>query len=230
MVFEPNAARAEQLAADFEIQLAESNEELLTHCNVVMIAVKPQVLRSVLLPLKEFFLAAQPLLISIAAGVRSSSIEQWLGDDIAIVRVMPNTPALVGAGASGLYANKHVSDQQKIVTAELLNAVGISVWVNNEADLDTVTALSGSGPAYFILFIKSLVEAAEAAGLDSKIAKELAVATATGSAQLIANNSDSLQTLIDNVTSPNGTTEQALKSFGSDNLAEELADELGNEI
>ncbi|MCL4129163.1 UNVERIFIED_CONTAM: hypothetical protein GTU68_056868 [Idotea baltica] len=242
MVFEPNAERGKELEAKFKIQLASDNQQLVEHSNVVVIAVKPQVLQTVLAPLHTLFKNKKPLIVSIVAGIRSDSIEQWLDDKYAVVRVMPNTPALVAAGASGLYANERVSSDQKQITETLLNAVGISCWVSSEADIDSVTALSGSGPAYFMLFIKSLIDAAKAAGLDGDIAKELAVATASGSAKLIANSDLSLQTLIDNVTSPGGTTEQALLSFHSDELpkiinsafeaarhrSEELADQLGN--
>lgn len=241
MVFEPNVEKAQQLHSQFNIELASDNQQLLAHANVVVIAVKPQVLQSVLEPLKETFKAHKPLIISIVAGITSSSIEAWLKGEFAVVRVMPNTPALVGAGASGLYANQRVSNEQRILTADLINAVGVSCWVNSEADIDSVTALSGSGPAYFMLFIQCLIEAAQAAGLDADTAKELAVATASGSAKLVANSEQSLGTLIDNVTSPGGTTEQALNSFQSNNFSsiinaafeaarvrsQELAEQLG---
>ena len=241
MVYEPNAEKAEQLRAQFNIQLATDNTQLIEFANVIVIAVKPQVLQNVLEPLTQAFKSKKPLIVSIVAGIRSNSIEQWLDDEYAIVRVMPNTPALVGAGASGLYANQKVNDEQKTTTETLLNAVGMCRWVDQENDIDSVTALSGSGPAYFMLFIKSLIDAAEAAGLDKKTAKDLALATASGSTELIANSEDSLQTLIDNVTSPGGTTEQALLSFDNDKLStivgsafeaarrrsEELADQLG---
>ena len=241
MVFEPNEERAASLAKEFNIQLANNNEQLLNFANVIVIAVKPQVLRSVLLSLKDQFKIQKPLIVSIVAGIRSDSIEQWLDDKYAVVRVMPNTPALVGKGASGLYANERVSEQQKKVTTDLLNSVGVSIWVNSEADIDSVTALSGSGPAYFMLFIQSLIEAGEATGLDRAAAQQLAIATAAGSAQLIADSDQPLSTLIDNVTSPGGTTEQALKSFKDSDLkgivqtafnaarirSEQLAEELG---
>ncbi len=242
MVFEPNSEKAQELKTEFNIQLASNNQQLLEHSNVVVIAVKPQVLQSVLEPLTTLFKDTKPLIVSIVAGIRSNSIEQWLEDEYAVVRVMPNTPALVAAGASGLYANERVDSEQKKITETLLDAVGISRWVASEADIDSVTALSGSGPAYFMLFIKSLIDAAQVAGLDSETAKDLAIATASGSAQLIANSDSSLQTLIDNVTSPGGTTEQALLSFHADQLpkivssafeaarlrSEELAEQLGN--
>jgi len=243
-VFEPNDERAQQLKDQFSVNIAESNHTLVENCDVVVLAVKPQVLQTVLEPLADSFKQSKPLIVSIVAGIRGDSIEQWLGEEYAVVRVMPNTPALVGAGASGLYANQRVSGEQKALTELLLNVTGISVWVNSEADIDTVTALSGSGPAYFMLFIQSLVEAAEAAGLDADTAKQLAVATASGAARLIDASEDSISTLIKNVTSPGGTTEQALVSFDNSKLndvvltafeaarrrSETLAEELGAEM
>ena len=242
MVFEPNLEKATELKSQFKIKLANDNYELINHADVVVLAVKPQVLENVLKPLADAFKESKPLIVSIAAGITISSIEHWLNDAYAVVRVMPNTPALVGAGASGLYANERVSQEQRHVTEALLNAVGMSRWVNHEPDIDAVTALSGSGPAYFMLFINSLIEAGQAAGLDHATAKALAVATASGSAKLIEESNQPLQTLIDNVTSPGGTTEQALKSFHSDKLpaiigaafesarvrSKELADQLGS--
>jgi len=240
-VFEPKEQRAAQLHADFGVSLATDNPTLIRQSEVVIIAVKPQVLQTVLAPLAADFKSQQPLIISIVAGIPSNSIEKWLDDRYAVVRIMPNTPALVGAGASGMYANQRVTDAHKNLTEQLLNSVGFSCWVEDESDIDTVTALSGSGPAYFMLFIQSLIQAAEAAGLDKETAKQLAVATAGGAAELIKDSPEPIQTLIDNVTSPGGTTERALASFRQSALSnivieafeaarirsQELADEFG---
>lgn len=217
-VFEPNVDRAQALAQRFGIHASGTNEELIARSSVVVIAVKPQILQSVLRPIAESFREHKPLIISVVAGITSASIEQWLEGRFAIVRVMPNTPALIGQGASGLFANARVSDEQKAITNAIANAVGTSAWVNSEDDIDSVTALSGSGPAYFMLFIQGLIEAGQAAGLSGETAKALAVQTATGAAQLVASSELPLQTLIDNVTSPNGTTEKALLSFKESNL------------
>lgn len=239
-LFEPNTEKAAELEKQHGINITANNNELVNQCDVVVIAVKPQVLKTVLRPLADSFNNKQPLLVSVVAGITAASINHWLNGDFAIVRVMPNTPALVGMGASGMFANEQVSDSQRALTTQLMNAVGNSVWVNAEHDIDSVTALSGSGPAYFMLFIKSLIASGEAAGLDADTAKALAVQTAAGAAELIRNSDLPLQTLIDNVTSPNGTTEQALLSFKNDDLtgivdnafaaakrrSEELAEEL----
>jgi pyrroline-5-carboxylate reductase len=223
-VFEPNAEKAHSLAQKFGINVAKHNAELISNSDIVVIAVKPQVLQQVLTPLALDFKAKQPLIVSVVAGITASSIEKWLDGDFAIVRVMPNTPALVGMGACGLYANKRVDKPQRDAASNLCNTVGISAWVTNENDIDSVTALSGSGPAYFLLFIQGLIEAAQAAGLSSDTAKALAVQTAAGAAKLISASDTPLQTLIDNVTSPNGTTEKALQSFEQAKLKNVIAD------
>jgi pyrroline-5-carboxylate reductase len=224
-VFEPNAEKAKTLALEFGINRAKDNAELIANSDIVVIAVKPQVLQQVLTPCVNDFKQQQPLIISIVAGIAAASIEKWLEGDYSIVRVMPNTPALIGMGACGLFANQKVDQQQRDAAAKLCNSVGISAWVNSEADIDSVTALSGSGPAYFMLFIQGLIEAAVAAGLSADTARALAVQTAAGAAQLIsASNDTPLQTLINNVTSPNGTTEKALQSFANANLKHVIAD------
>ena len=240
-VYEPNSDKTHALANEFGINIAQDNSDLIANSNIVVIAVKPQVLQSVLAPLVASFRQAKPLIISIVAGISATSIEKWLEDPYAIIRVMPNTPALVGMGASGLYANQRVNQEQRKNAELLCDSIGTSTWVQSESDIDTVTALSGSGPAYFMLFIQGLIEAAQSAGLSHESAKLLATQTAAGAAHLVANTDSPLQTLIDNVTSPNGTTEKALQSFNDANLksmignafeaartrSEELAKELG---
>ena len=219
VVFEPNSERASQLETDFGVSLAKDNHELIDNADVLVIAVKPQMLKKVLIPLAASMSNNRPLIVSIVAGIRIESIQKWLNGKFAIVRAMPNTPALVSCGATGLYANSLVSEKQKQIAENLLNAVGVSAWVANEQDIDSVTAISGSGPAYFMLFIQALIEAGVNAGLDPSTAKTLAVNTARGSAALIDSSSSELQTLIDNVTSPGGTTEKALQSFEADQFS-----------
>ena len=240
-LFEPNADKAQALAKQHHLNLAATNDELVNQADIVVIAVKPQVLQSVLEPVAASFRQKQPLIVSVVAGIRAESIEGWLGGAFSVVRVMPNTPALIGKGASGLYGNDRVTNKQRELTETLLSAVGCSAWVNSESDIDSVTALSGSGPAYFMLFLQALIEAGESAGLTPEAAKTLAVQTALGAAELVASSEQPLQTLIDNVTSPNGTTERALHSFANDDLkgtvakafaaakqrSAELAEELG---
>lgn len=222
-VFDRNTNCTKTLHSKYGINVAENNQQLVEKCSVVVIAVKPQVLKAVLTPLVDSFSQTRPLVVSVVAGIQAATIEQWLAQQLAIVRVMPNTPALIGAGASGLYANSQVSTEQKALTTKIVDCIGIGRWVNSEADIDSVTALSGSGPAYFMLFIKSLVDAGTKAGLDRQIAQDLAVQTAIGAAQLIQHSEHSIGTLIENVTSPAGTTEQALLSFENDKLQEIVA-------
>ena len=241
MVFEPNADKAKELADTFGIEIAASNPALVERSTVIVIAVKPQILQSIISPLAEAFSVSKPLIISVVAGIPISSIEQWLEGDHPVVRVMPNTPALVGVGACGLYANQRVSREQRDISKQLTDSVGKSAWLEVEQNIDAVTALSGSGPAYFMLFIQSLIDSAIAAGIEPETAKILAVQTAAGSAALINDSDKDLQSLIDNVTSPGGTTEQAIKSFNDSDLTAtvsrafkaalqrsvELAEELG---
>ena len=219
IVFEPHQPRAKQLKQTWQIELGADNADVITQSDVVVLAVKPQILQPVLQPLATVFAARRPLIISVVAGIRATSITKWLDFDHAIVRVMPNTPALIGAGASGLYANSQVSAEQRSIAANLLNSVGTSAWLPNEADIDSITALSGSGPAYFMVFIQSLINAAIEAGIEANTAKTLAVQTALGSAQLIAQSEDDLARLIEQVTSPNGTTQAALQAFADAGLA-----------
>jgi len=241
IVFEPNAGQTKKLTTALGVRVAADNLDLVTQSDVVVIAVKPQILEAVLTPLAQVFKTNEPLVVSVVAGITVASIERWLNYDHAIVRIMPNTPALVGAGASGLYANQRVTTEQREISQRLADAVGKSAWVESEQHIDAITALSGSGPAYFMLFIQSLIDSAIAAGIDPETAKTLAVQTASGTAAMIESSDKDLQTLIDNVTSPGGTTEQAIKSFHQSNLptavdkafkaaqqrSVELAEELG---
>ena len=226
-VFDPNFDQLSQLCKQFGVVASPSNEDLIQHCDVVVLAIKPQTMSAVLTPIATILCEKKPLIISIAAGITNDIILQVITQsckheaprkDLAIIRVMPNTPALVNAGASGMYANDYVTNSQKEIADTLLSAVGCAVWVDNESDIDAVTALSGSGPAYFMLFIQSLIESAEQAGLSHTVAKKLAINTCAGSAKLIQNSEADIAQLIKNVTSPGGTTEQALQSFKNNEL------------
>ncbi len=183
----------------------------------------------------------QPLVISIAAGIRTPDLARWLGADTAIVRAMPNTPALVQSGATGLFANAHVRDQQRDLAETILRAVGLTLWVEQEDQLDLVTALSGSGPAYFFLVMEALQEAASKLGLPAETARLLALQTAFGASRMALESDEDAAALRQRVTSPGGTTEQALRVLeegGLRNLMEqaltaaarrsrELADQFG---
>jgi len=184
--------------------------------DIIVLAVKPQTMQSIATQIQPH-LKPGALIISIAAGISIQSLEHWLGN-VAIVRSMPNTPSLIQQGAAGLYANAKVSQEQKSATEAILSAVGITCWVESEPLIDAVTAVSGSGPAYFFLFTELIAEIGEQMGLDSNDAEILATQTLLGAGILASESSDSLATLRKNVTSPGGTTEQAINRFMSDDL------------
>jgi len=218
-IFDPNQENCKKLVNTYNVAACNSNVELVKQCDVILLAVKPQAMQSVLTPLSAILNEHKPLLISIAAGISCDHIETWLMGEFAIVRVMPNTPALVNAGASGLFANERVSNEQKVLSFELLSAIGSAIWVENEEDINAVTALSGSGPAYFMLFIQSLIESGVKAGLKHDAATQLALETCRGTAKLIQQSDVAITQLIQNVTSPNGTTEAALNSFADNQFS-----------
>lgn len=200
-------------SSELSLEVFTDNSRLAGICDVVVLAVKPQVLAQVCKGIKNN-IKHKPLILSIAAGVKSIDINRWLGGNSPIVRAMPNTPALLGQGAAGIYANKSVSKNQQKLSKMILDSVGSSCWVEDELKLDAVTALSGSGPAYFFLMLESMTKAGIALGLDSDTAQKLSIQTALGSS-MMAGNSDgtSPQQLRANVTSPNGTTQAAIDSF-----------------
>ncbi len=240
-ISEPNSERRQQLGANFSVSILTDNAELISKVDVVVLAVKPQMLHQVCDEISQSTQQKQPLVISIAAGIRINDINRWLGGNCAIVRTMPNTPALIQSGATGLFANKVVKKSQHECAESIMRAVGLTLWVKNEADLDIVTALSGSGPAYIFLFIELLQNAAQELGLDSENARLLALQTAFGASKMALESSDDCEQLRKNVTSPGGTTERALEIFsdgqldkliskamsGARDRAKELADHLG---
>lgn len=184
--------------------------------DILVLAVKPQVMEQVCTELRGLLAQSDCLVISIAAGVPLRSLEAWLGTEQAIVRCMPNTPALVSAGATGLFANSNTSVEQSHLAEAVLSAVGICSWLADEGQVDAVTALSGSGPAYFFLLMEAMEQAAIGMGLDAKMAREFTIQTAYGAAKLAANSDVAPDELRRRVTSPGGTTEAAIKSFEED--------------
>ncbi|MDO8417898.1 MAG: pyrroline-5-carboxylate reductase [Agitococcus sp.] len=195
-----------------------NNDDVFERADVIVLAVKPQVLCEVLKPLALIAQAKKPLIISIAAGIPIVSIDRWLGGNMAIVRAMPNTPALVQTGATGLYANATVTREQKQQAEMILNAVGLTLWVENEALIDSVTAVSGSGPAYFFYVMEAMIAAGCELGLDEKTARALTLQTALGSAQMAITADVSPDELRRRVTSKGGTTEQAIAAFDAADL------------
>lgn len=214
---DPSSDKLASLCTEFGIHTEQDNTVACAKANVVVLAVKPQVLKSVSEALAEH-IQADTLIVSIAAGISASAINQWLGGDKAIVRCMPNTPALVQTGASGLYANERVSDKQKAIASALMEATGIVTWLENEDLMDAVTAVSGSGPAYFFLFMEAMIAAGIKQGLTPEQARELTLQTAAGAAKLAQESDVTVDELRRRVTSPGGTTEQAILSFEESGL------------
>ncbi len=192
------------------------NADLVRACEVLVLAVKPQVMAAVVGALKTELASKPCLLVSIAAGIQIDSLQEWTSPRQAIVRCMPNTPALVLAGASGVVANAHVSAEQKAAADAILKAVGIVCWLEKEAQIDAVTALSGSGPAYFFLLMEAMQAAGARLGLPAETANALTLQTAFGAAKLALQSDVNAAELRRRVTSPNGTTEAAIKQFESE--------------
>jgi pyrroline-5-carboxylate reductase len=211
-----NQQQLDNLKQRFNIRTFSDNNQAIQNTDIIILAVKPQVLHQVCGDLNTG--SRNSLYISIAAGVREVDINRWLGDGKAVIRCMPNTPALVGLGASGLYANEKVSATQKQLAEQILQSTGITVWVDTEDKLDTVTAISGSGPAYFFYFIEALQQAAVQLGLDPQTASRLVQQTALGASTMAIDADVAL--LRQQVTSKGGTTEQAINSFQQSGLAE----------
>ena len=201
------------------INTTVGNPDIVRQCNIVVLAVKPQVMTIVLQSLQPALADNKNcLLISIAAGISCATLQEWTSPQQAIVRCMPNTPALVRAGASGLYANAAVSAEQKLAAQSIMEAVGIACWLDNEAQIDAVTALSGSGPAYFFLLMEAMQAAALTLGLPADVAKALCLQTAFGAAKLALHSDVEVGELRRRVTSPGGTTEAAIRQFESDDF------------
>jgi pyrroline-5-carboxylate reductase len=201
------------LATTLKVNVAESNTAIINQVDIVVLAVKPQVMQTVTEQISAVLQKNNLLIVSIAAGITQEKLAQWLGAEIAIVRCMPNTPALVRTGATALHANCHVSDEQKDLAENILRAVGISLWVEHESEMDAVTAVSGSGPAYYFLLMEAMEQAALELGLDEKLARLLIQQTALGSAKIALEADETPRQLRQRVTSPGGTTQQAINTF-----------------
>ncbi|HEY9033183.1 MAG TPA: pyrroline-5-carboxylate reductase [Pseudomonadales bacterium] len=242
-VVEPDPQKRQQLQQQFGIATSDDSPGAVASADVVVLAVKPQILQTVCRQLAAPVQQRQPLVISIAAGIRSTDIDRWLGGDCALVRCMPNTPALVQTGATGLFANARVDATQKQLATDVLEAAGITLWVEREDLLDAVTAVSGSGPAYFFLLMECMQTAGEQLGLDADSARQLSLQTALGAARMATAGHDDPATLRNKVTSKGGTTEAAINCFQQNGLEQlvlraltaardraiELADELGKD-
>lgn len=232
-------AKLNAFEQQFSIKTVVDNSALIDKVDAVVLAVKPQVLKLVASQISDAVKQHQPLIISVAAGIRTQDMARWLGESSAIVRTMPNTPALVQTGATGLYANENVSAEQRVLAESIMRAVGVALWVDVEIHMDLVTALSGSGPAYFFYVMEAMEKAASSMGLADSTARLLTIQTALGAAKLAMESDDAPAILRQRVTSPGGTTEQAIKTLQEGGLekmfeaalqaAAKRADELAKE-
>jgi len=240
-ISDPNEELLRNRESELKVSTYSDNASLLSNSDVIFFAVKPQVLSNVCLELKGI-VKSRHLFVSIVAGIRSSDINRWLGGNFSLIRTMPNTPALFQAGVTGLFANELVDNEQKSLVSSILSSVGECFWVNEEKLIDAITAISGSGPAYFFLLMESMKQAGIALGLDEEIANSLSIQTAYGASLMANKTGKDSRTLRAEVTSPNGTTQSAIESFQDQNFegivanatraaydrARELSNELGN--
>ena len=241
-VVDPNADALARLRAQYGVSSAGAIDAQVSGADVIVLAVKPQSMREVTAQLLPFVDAArQPLVVSIAAGIRGADLSRWLGGYGAIVRCMPNTPALIGMGVTGMVAMAGVNAHQKTVADDIMRAVGATVWLDDEAKIDAVTALSGSGPAYVFYFIEAMQQAAQEMGLSAEQGTQLALATFTGASQLATRSTEPVSLLRERVTSKGGTTYAALTSMADSGVkaaivkavkaaahrGKEMGDELG---
>jgi pyrroline-5-carboxylate reductase len=217
-VADPDPQQLELLARRFSVATTTDNGDAVNNADAVVLAIKPQMVRPVATELAPLIRERRPLVISIAAGIREASLRGWLDRDIAIVRAMPNTPAMVQSGATALYANPTVSEAQHNLAESVLRAVGVAIWVEDEAMMDAVTALSGSGPAYFFLLMEALTSAGLRLGLPQDTARLLTLQTAFGAAKMALESVEDAAQLRHRVTSPGGTTERAIGIFQENNF------------
>ncbi|MET1024365.1 MAG: pyrroline-5-carboxylate reductase [Pseudoxanthomonas sp.] len=212
-VAEPVAELREGLAGQFGVQVFKAAAEAVKGAGLWLFAVKPQVMRGVSESLADIAQEDKPLVVSIAAGITAAQLSRWLGGDAAVVRAMPNTPALLGAGVTGLFATAQVDDAGRARTDTLLSSAGKTVWIADEAQMDAVTAVSGSGPAYVFLLAEAMEAAGIAQGLPAEAARALTLQTVLGAARMLTESGEAPAELRRRVTSPNGTTQAAVETF-----------------
>jgi pyrroline-5-carboxylate reductase len=223
-VVDPNPDQLARLAASYGVSTAPQIDAATGSSDVIVLAVKPQQMREVAAALLAQLGNARPLLLSIAAGIRGADLSRWLGGYGAIVRTMPNMPALIGQGITGMVALEGVSAAQKAAADDIMKAVGATVWLDDEALIDPVTAVSGSGPAYVFYFIEAMQQAAQELGLSAEQGRQLALATFSGAAQLAAQSPDEVALLRERVTSKGGTTYAALTSMEQSGVKQAIVD------
>jgi len=216
-VVEPSEEARERLTEAFGVRCVPAIDSAALNCEILVLAVKPQIMREALAPCVGKL--GTQLVISIAAGLRLDDISRWLGGHRVLVRTMPNTPALIGAGITGLYADPSVGLEGRTAAEKILGAVGSTVWIDDEAAMDAVTAISGSGPAYVFYFIEAVEAAALNLGFEPAAARRLTIETFLGAARLAEQSTEPIAVLRERVTSKGGTTEAALLAFGAHGIA-----------
>jgi pyrroline-5-carboxylate reductase len=214
----PDDSHLQAIRKRFGVSVTTDNRYCAQQADMLILAVKPQVMAQVCQDIAPVVQNTRPLVVSIAAGLTADTLDAWLGGGLPLVRVMPNTPSLVGKGAAGLYANDAVTEEQKRSVQAVFESIGSALWVQDEHRLHGVTALSGSGPAYFFLFLEALEAAATEAGIDSATARALAIQTMAGAAEMAARSEHDPAQLKRNVMSPGGTTERAIQAFETGGL------------
>ena len=219
-VVDVNAGALKKLEQQFGVTSAQQIGSALNQAEVIVLAVKPQQMKDVVAQLKPYL--SSQLVLSIAAGIRAVDLSRWLGGHAAIVRTMPNTPALIGQGITGMVALAGVSDAQRAAADAIMRAVGATVWLDDEALIDPVTAVSGSGPAYVFYFIEAMQQAALEMGLSAEQGTQLAVATFIGASQLAAHSSEPISLLRERVSSKGGTTYAALTSMDASGVKDAI--------
>lgn len=241
---DPEPSQRQAVEKRLKVRTYALNTDVAARAKVLVLAVKPQTMRTVAVEIAPVVGRTRPLVISIAAGIRIADLERWLDAKVPIVRAMPNTAALIGAGAAGLYGNRLVDQRQRGVAETILRSAGVTAWLGDESQLDVVTALSGSGPAYFFLVMEELERAAIDAGLEPSAARLLTLETAYGAAKMALEGAEEPAVLRARVTSPGGTTERALSILvqgglapllhqavrGATERARELADMFGRNV
>jgi pyrroline-5-carboxylate reductase len=225
-VADPDAGQRDALQTAFSVITHDDNTEALQNADVVILAVKPQIIRQVATGIGSALQTAPVLVMSIAAGIRVDALQRWLGASLPVVRTMPNTPALVQSGATALFASPEVDAAQRDLSERIMRAVGITLWVDDEAQLDAVTALSGSGPAYYFLVMQAMEAAGQQLGLSAETARLLTLQTAFGAAKLALESHEDPALLRQQVTSPGGTTERAIETLQGGRFMELFADAL----
>ena len=217
-VVDPELSIRERLNLEYQINAHESPSQALQTAKIVVLAVKPQIIKSAINGIKSLLDEPRPLFISIAAGIRTTTLTSWLDEECAIVRTMPNTPAMVNSAATVMFATESVTTEQRGLAESIMRAVGIIQWLDDESLMDAITAVSGSGPAYFFRIMEAMEKAAVKLGLTESQARLLTIQTAFGAAKMALESPKDPATLRIQVTSPGGTTEQALHEFDKHNI------------